>query len=93
MDEMKQVRREERKREQGRGPLSRVWILSQKHLAGCPWAGDSTSLSLKCLLLKGEIIISTAQSGGSDGEGGKEEEGERKGGAGGRARSRGRSEK
>lgn len=69
MDEMRQVRREERKREQGRGPLSKVWILNQKHLAGCPWAGDSTSLSLKCLLLKGEIIISTAQSGGSDGEG------------------------
>lgn len=36
MDEMWGVRREGLKQEQGRAQVSKVWILSQKHLAGVP---------------------------------------------------------
>lgn len=46
MDEMRGVRREELKQEQSRAQVSKVWILSQKHLAGCPQASYSTSVSL-----------------------------------------------
>lgn len=90
MDEMQWVRRERIKQEQSRSQLSKIWILSQKHLTRYHWARYSTSVSLKCLLLKEKIIISILQSGGSgDGgwkRGGREKEKEReeeKGGGGG----------
>lgn len=78
---------EERGGEEGTGEGSAHQSLDSKpkHLAGCRWASYSTSLSLKCLLLKRKII-STPQSGGRDsGEwrrGAREKEGGEGGGGG-----------
>lgn len=61
--------REEVESEQGRGQLSKVWLLNQKHLAEC-LTSYSTSLSLRCCLLKTKVIVTPLPQGGGSGDGG-----------------------